>query len=75
MVDASTVKADAARLKQSYDAAMAQVERTWRRAAMEPDDRRRAALETKAHDLQYRARVLAGTHERAIAALKSLEGE
>ena len=75
MVDASIIKADAARLKQSYDATINQVDRTWRRAAMEPDPRRRAALETRAHDLQYRARVLAGTHERAQAALKALGDE
>ena len=75
MVDASIIKADAARLRESYDAVIGQIDRTWRRAAIEPNPRRRAALETKAHDLQYRARVLAGTHERAQAALKALGDE
>ena len=75
MVDAATVQTDVVRLKASYDATMAQIDKMWRRAALEPDPRRRASFERQAHDLQYQARTLAGVHERAIKALKKLENE
>ena len=74
-IKVDAVKRDVQQLRESYNATMAKCDAKWRAAAMEPNPVRRARLESQAHELTYAARVCAGAHERALSALKSLEGE
>ena len=71
-IDVDTIERDAKQLEESYQAAIAGLDRTWRQIAMETRAQRRASLEAKANDLVYTARVTAGAHARAVKALERM---
>ena len=74
-IDPDLIAKDAADLRQSYDATLATLDRTWRRLAVEASPQRRATLERRAWDLVHEARLVATAHERATRALQKVGGD